>query len=179
MSFVPRQVGIASTRYGRCRLGPLGGQQAKATPGQHRRRSYEGVRHALVALWEASDRVCGNENTRVHAPGRVAVCMYADGAAGYGYKPDQAAPSLRGAPPPKGFEAPKRYQVFRSAKTRTPGIASDDVLQVRNGPSADHAAIGARCGWDQAPRAVRIGLVPHPTSRLSGWVNSFHLGPSP
>jgi hypothetical protein len=69
--------------------------------GQHRRRSYEGVRDALVALWEASDRVCGNENTRVHAPGRVAVCMYADGAAGYGYKPDQAAPSLRGGPTPE------------------------------------------------------------------------------
>jgi len=28
-------------------------------PAQHRRRTYEGVRDALVALWEASDRICG------------------------------------------------------------------------------------------------------------------------
>jgi hypothetical protein len=37
------------------------GKAADAVEGEagHRRRKYEGVRDALVALWEASDRVCG------------------------------------------------------------------------------------------------------------------------
>jgi hypothetical protein len=32
---------------------------SEATPKRNRRRKYDGVRDALVALWEASDRVCG------------------------------------------------------------------------------------------------------------------------
>jgi uncharacterized protein YraI len=58
------------------------------------------------------------------------------------------------------------------------GVASDDVLNVRDGPSADYRATGAIL-----PDAVGVHIVgrcqaewcPISHRGLTGWVNSFYL----
>ena len=71
---------------------------------------------------------------------------------------------------------------FASSSFRVAGVDLDDVLNVRNGPSPEHAVIGSIL-----PDADGIRIVgpcvsawcPIQHRGLSGWVNSFYLKPSP
>ena len=75
-------------------------------------------------------------------------------------------------PPPMGRAAPS----FRVA-----GVDEDDVLNVRNGPSAEHGVIG-----NILPDAADIKIVgpcvsawcPIHHRGITGWVNSFYLSPN-
>jgi Bacterial SH3 domain len=74
---------------------------------------------------------------------------------------------------PTGY-VPKQYaQSFRVA-----GVASDDVLNVRNGPSADHALIGRLPPDADGIRIAGASVsawCPIQHRGLSGWVNRVYL----
>ena len=84
-------------------------------------------------------------------------------------------------PPPAEAPADPPNQSAQSS-FRVVGVDLDDVLHVRNGPSADHIVIGRL-----PPDADGIRIVgacvsawcPIQHRGLSGWVNSFYLKPSP
>jgi uncharacterized protein YraI len=82
------------------------------------------------------------------------------------------------------FQAPHWLDPKQSAPSsfRVAGVDLDDVLNVRSGPSPEHAVIGSIL-----PDADGIKIVgpyvsawcPIQHRGLSGWVNSFYLKPSP
>jgi hypothetical protein len=103
-------------------------------------------------------------------------------------KPAEAKPVELPANKTIGLAAPKQAagtaqlsptKPDRAAQTfRVAGVASDDVLNVRDGPSADYRATGAIL-----PDAVGVRIVgqcraewcPIDHSGVTGWVNSFYL----
>jgi hypothetical protein len=93
-------------------------------------------------------------------------------------KPAKVAPkqSFPKAPNSKALAAPKpRESLYQVA-----GVEEDDVLNIRNGPSEDHDAIGA---IPPTARGVKIvgdcedDWCPVSHGATKGWVNRYYLAP--
>jgi len=95
----------------------------------------------------------------------------------------KAAPTTKTAPVkrPTALAAAIPPPPLGAASFRVAGVDEDDVLNVRNGPSAEHGVIGSI-----VPDAADIRIVglcvsawcPIQHRGITGWVNSFYLAPN-